>query len=121
MSLEQKLQQCTEALIALTAALNRTAAPTVIAPAGKRVAEPAPEPELDFEAKVDQEPPPAPAPAPAPVPAAPTIDYAQVANAITTVFKTDRAKVINALAKFGAAKGPQLKVADYAEFLKELA
>jgi hypothetical protein len=44
-----------------------------------------------------------------------------VAKAITDVFKVDRAKVIEVLAKFGAAKGPQLKPADYAAFLKELA
>lgn len=50
-----------------------------------------------------------------------TIDYAQVAKAITDTFKVDRAKTIEALAKFGAAKGPQLKPEDYAAFLKELA
>ena len=49
-----------------------------------------------------------------------TIDYAQVAKAITDTFKVDRAKTIEALAKFGAAKGPQLKPVDYAAFLKEL-
>jgi hypothetical protein len=51
----------------------------------------------------------------------PTIDYAQVAAAITSTFKIDRAKVVAALGKFGAAKGPQLKVEDYAAFLAELA
>jgi len=57
-----------------------------------------------------------------PVTASPSnvIDYAQVAKAITDTFKVDRAKTIEALAKFGAAKGPQLKVEDYAAFLKEL-
>lgn len=49
------------------------------------------------------------------------IEYAAVAKAITDVFKVNRAKVIEALAKFGAAKGPQLKPADYAAFLRELA
>lgn len=49
------------------------------------------------------------------------IEYAQVAAAITSTFKIDRAKVVAALAKFGAAKGPQLKVEDYAAFLQELA
>ena len=48
------------------------------------------------------------------------IDYAQVAKAITDTFKADRAKTLAALAKFGAAKGPQLKTEDYAAFLKEL-
>jgi hypothetical protein len=49
-----------------------------------------------------------------------TIDYAQVAKAITDTFKVDRAKTIAALGKFGAAKGPQLKPEDYAMFLKVL-
>ena len=49
------------------------------------------------------------------------IEYAQVAAAITSTFKIDRAKAVAALAKFGAAKGPQLKVEDYAAFLQELA
>lgn len=48
------------------------------------------------------------------------IEYAQVAKAITDTFKIDKAKTIAALAKFGAAKGPQLKVEDYAAFLAEL-
>ena len=55
------------------------------------------------------------------LPQAVGIDYAQVAAAITSTFKVDKAKVIAALAKFGAAKGPQLKVEDYAAFLEELA
>ena len=48
------------------------------------------------------------------------IDYAQVAKAITDTFKVDRAKTIETLALFGAAKGPQLKVEDYAMFLEVL-
>jgi hypothetical protein len=44
-----------------------------------------------------------------------------VAAAITSTFKIDKAKVIAALGKFGAAKGPQLKAEDYAAFLQELA
>ena len=48
------------------------------------------------------------------------IDYAQVAKAITDTFKVDRAKTIETLAMFGAAKGPQLKVEDYAMFLEVL-
>lgn len=62
----------------------------------------------------------APESAPAPAPAA-QIDYAQVARAITDTFKIDKAKTVAALAKFGAAKGPQLKPEDYAAFLQELA
>jgi len=49
------------------------------------------------------------------------IEYAQVAQAIIDTFKTDRWKVINTLGKFGAKKGPELKVGDYAAFLAELA
>lgn len=53
------------------------------------------------------------------VPAA--IEYAQVAQAIIDSFKVDRTKVIAALGKFGAKKGPELKPADYVAFLAELA
>jgi len=49
------------------------------------------------------------------------IDYDMVAKAITDTWTKDRAKVLAALAKFGAAKGPQLKPADYPAFLAELA
>ena len=49
------------------------------------------------------------------------IEYAQVAQAIIDSFKVDRTKVIAALGKFGAKKGPELKVGDYAAFLAELA
>ena len=49
------------------------------------------------------------------------IEYAQVAQAIIDSFKVDRSKVIAALGKFGAKKGPELKPADYAAFLAELA
>ena len=48
------------------------------------------------------------------------IDYAQVAKAITDTFKVNKPKLLETLAKFGAAKGPQLKPEDYAAFLKEL-
>ena len=49
------------------------------------------------------------------------IEYAQVAQAIIDSFKVDRTKVIAALGKFGAKKGPELKPADYVAFLAELA
>lgn len=117
MSLELELQRCTEALNALTAVLSKTAIFPVVdtAPAVAEVAPPKP-----------AATPPAAVIAPAkpePVTASPsnTIDYAQVAKAITDTFKVDRAKTIAALAKFGAAKGPQLKPEDYAAFLKVLA
>ena len=125
MSLELELQRCTAALEALTAVLGKTAIFPVIdtTPAKAEVTPPKPQA--------------APAATPAATPSATVtapaktgtvtvspsdvIEYAQVAKAITDVFKVDRAKVIEALAKFGAAKGPQLKAEDYAAFLKELA
>jgi hypothetical protein len=53
--------------------------------------------------------------------AATTITYEQVAKAITDGVKADRAKVVAALAKFGAKKGTELKTEQYAEFLAEMA
>ena len=53
--------------------------------------------------------------------AATTITYDQVAKAITEGVKADRAKVVAALTKFGAKKGPDLKPEQWAEFLAELA
>jgi len=64
---------------------------------------------------------PSTSPAPETSVSTPTIDYAEVAKAITNTFKADRAKTIAALAKFGATKGPQLKPEQYGDFLKELA
>lgn len=53
--------------------------------------------------------------------AATTITYDQVAKAITEGVKTDRAKVVAVLAKFGAKKGTELKTDQWAAFLAELA
>ena len=53
--------------------------------------------------------------------AATTITYDQVAKAITEGVKSDRTKVVAALTKFGAKKGPDLKPEQWAEFLAELA
>ena len=126
MSLELELQRCTAALgalsEALSAAFGKVHTFTVIdtaAPAPAEVAPPKPQaaPAATPPAAVTE-----PAkPAPATASPSDVIEYAQVAKAITDVFKVDRAKVIEVLAKFGAAKGPQLKPADYAAFLKELA
>jgi hypothetical protein len=44
-----------------------------------------------------------------------------VASAITAAFRVDKVKLVAALAKFGAAKGTQLKPEDYAAFLAEVA
>ena len=55
-----------------------------------------------------------------PAPVKNEISYSEVAKKITTVFQIDRMAVVNALAKFGAAKGPELKPEDYAAFMSEL-
>ena len=123
MSLEDKIGELTAAVNALTAALAHPI-PTLRAFVPDVTHNP-------VQAKAEVAPPkPAATPPVAvtepaksePVTASPSnvIDYAQVAKAITDTFKVDRAKTIEALAKFGAAKGPQLKVEDYAAFLKEL-
>ncbi|CAB4241094.1 hypothetical protein UFOVP56_66 [uncultured Caudovirales phage] len=136
MSLEQELARNTEALIALATALNfrdfgngqtaivtHVAAPTVITPeeiaALKEATSPKPVAEAAsltvaainaaVEAVVKDK-----------WGASLMIDYSTVADAITKVFRADRAKVVETLAKYGAAKGPQLKPEDYAAFLKDL-
>ena len=138
MSLEQELARNTAAITALTAALQNhrfsEVAPVTIAEIDRLVAPGIPvvhtstpvvtaaewaalkETETPKQEVASSEP----AATPATPVAAAAIEYAQVAKAITDVFKVDRAKVIEALAKFDAAKGPQLKAEDYAAFLKEL-
>jgi hypothetical protein len=114
MSLEQELARNTEAMIALTAALTAHAAP---APAEK-VKPPKP-------VAVATPTSPAADPIATSTPTEPSspsaIEYADVAKAITSTFKVNRAKTIETLAMFGATKGPQLKPEDYALFLKVLA
>ena len=126
MGIEQTIQGLTDAVVALTKALAAShdiislASPTL--PAAK-VAGPKPAATPTASATATSTPtPPAPA-APEPAAASPSdeVSYVTVAKAITDTFQKDKAKVIAALAKFGAAKGPQLKVEDYADFLKELA
>jgi hypothetical protein len=117
MSLEDKIQGLTDAVNALTAALAHpypTLSGRTDTLSGRadtlsetEVAPPKPEPLASVTTTT-------------PVGPSNTVDYAQVAKAITDTFKVDRAKTIAALAKFGAAKGPQLKPEDYAAFLKEL-
>lgn len=124
MSLELELQRCTAALetlsAALSAAFGKVHTFTVIdtaAPAKAEVAPPKPQAAPVVPASTTS----ATTPASGTPEVTPTIEYAAVAKAITDVFKVNRAKVIEVLAKFGAAKGPQLKPADYAAFLRELA
>jgi hypothetical protein len=128
MSLEDTIRGLTDAVNALNATLQSA-----------RIPEPAPQevlPILKLRPKVEapkpltkpEEPSTTVAePSPAPATTIPTagssdeVTYDMVAKAITDTFPKDRAKVMAALAKFGAAKGPQLKVEDYAAFLAELA
>lgn len=127
MSLEQELARNTEAVIALTAALTaRTVvveAPTEkMSQALAKVKPPKLVAVSDTPVEVPVSPPDTATTTASETSATtPTIDYATVAKAITDTFKVDRVKTIEALAKFGAAKGPQLKPEDYAAFLAELA
>ena len=114
MSLEDKIGELTAAVNALAAAMTRPS--PALKGAKPWVSEAIPAP---AQAKAEVAPP-KPAPSTT-VPPSDVIEYAAVAKAITDVFKVNRAKVIEVLAKFGAAKGPQLKPADYAAFLRELA
>lgn len=63
---------------------------------------------------------PAAAQQPASTAAAEPIPYNKVASAITAMVKTDRQRTVDALAKFGAKKGPDLKPEQYADFLAAL-
>jgi len=114
MSLEDKIGELTAAVNALAAAMTHPF--PALKGAKPWVSEAIPAPE---QAKAEVAPP-KPAPSTT-VPPSDVIEYAAVAKAITDVFKVNRAKVIEVLAKFGATKGPQLEPADYAAFLKELA
>ena len=138
MSLEQELARNTAAMIALTAALSHRfpeVAPVTIAEIDRFITSDVPDNDIpvrqvpvvtgaEWAALQEKEVPKSASSAPAATPVTPpapaAIEYAQVAKAITDVFKVDRAKVVAALAKFGAAKGPQLKAEDYAAFLVEL-
>lgn len=123
MSLEQELARNTEALIALTAALSAPQARALPVVVESKLTQ------TEFEAlKVVADPKPVAEAVTPPTTTvlgtsvtSPTIEYAQVAKAITDTFKADRAKTIAALVKFGATKGPQLKAEDYAAFLAVLA
>jgi hypothetical protein len=120
MSLEDTIRGLTDAVNALNATLQsaRIPEPTfvteVVHPkekAPKAVKAEAPKPSTKPEE---------PTTTTSPAPSSDEVTYDMVAKAITDTFPKDRAKVLAALAKFGAAKGPQLKPADYAAFLAEL-
>ncbi len=137
MSLETVIQENTDTMKKLIAAWNAltinaksaqadvaTGEHTVIKAGGVPVVEvSAPKPAPTPTAPETATPAPTEAAAPTPATASPSepIAYEQVAAAITATVKVDRAKVVAALAKFGAAKGTMLKPEQYADFLKELA
>lgn len=127
MSLEQALADNTTAIRELIAAM-RPAAPATVTAVAQAITAPAADTSKIVLIEPDEEAAPEvpytlpalqPREAVVEVPAA--IEYAQVAQAIIDSFKVDRTKVIAALGKFGAKKGPELKPADYAAFLAELA
>lgn len=115
MGIEQTIQGLTDAVVALTKALGAAQ----LAPA--KVASPKPATTPAASATATQTPAAPAAAEPAAASPSEEVSYVTVAKAITDTFQKDKAKVIAALAKFGAAKGPQLKAEDYAAFLKELA
>ena len=127
MSLEQALAENTAAIRELIAVMRPRA--SVAAPVVTYHVESTKDDVSTIIARVDGSPnpeekaaPEAPSKPPEAVVEAPAaIEYAQVAQAIIETFKVDRAKVVATLGKFGAKKGPELKVADYAAFLAELA
>ena len=127
MSLEQALADNTAAIRELIAAM-RPAAPATVTAVVQAITAPAADTSkivlIEPDEKAAPEVPytmPALQPREAVVEAPAAIEYAQVAQAIIDSFKVDRTKVIAALGKFGAKKGPELKPADYAAFLAELA
>ena len=140
MSLEQELMRNTEAMIALTAAIAHSFPVVLTTKVVKAKVTPA-EIEALKEVEVPKpvvaatppavSTPSAPAAmlespaatatvAPTPTETTKAIEYAQVAAAIVATFKVDRVKVIDALSRFGVAKGPQLRPEDYVEFLAML-
>ena len=127
MSLEQALADNTAAIRELIAAM-RPAAPATVTAVVQAITAPAADTSKIVLSEPDEKAAPEVAytlPALQPrevvVEAPAAIEYAQVAQAIIDSFKVDRTKVIAALGKFGAKKGPELKPADYAAFLAELA
>ena len=127
MSLEQALADNTAAIRELIAVM-RPAAPATVTAVVQAITAPAADTStivlIDPDEKAAPEVPyvlPALQPREVVVEAPAAIEYAQVAQAIIDSFKVDRTKVIAALGKFGAKKGPELKVGDYAAFLVELA
>ena len=127
MSLEQALADNTAAIRELIAAM-RPAAPATVTAVVQAITAPAADTSKIVLTDPDEKAAPEVAytlPALQPrevvVEAPAAIEYAQVAQAIIDSFKVDRTKVIAALGKFGAKKGPELKPADYVAFLAELA
>lgn len=123
MSLEDTIRGLTEAVEALNETLraNREALLSIPTPTPEK-AVPIPKLRPKVEAPKPSAKPEAPTTTASPaVSSDAAIEYAVVSKAITDTFPKDREKVLSALKKFGAAKGPQLKPEDYAAFLAELA
>lgn len=136
MSLELALQENTETMKALIAALAATglaaassanavkpmAAQAAAGASGQTTAKAG---EADAPANITNAKAPVAASvkadAPASIAATDPVTYDQVSKAITDGVKADRAKVVDALATFGANKGTELKAEQYADFLKALA
>ena len=136
MSLEQALAENTSAIKELTAmwaTLNKQAKTIVTdTEAGKTTGV-----TIAATKHIGVAPSPKPEPTPAPIPVAveavaiaspviavespSEITYEQVSKAITDTVKTDKNRVIATLAKFSVKRGPELKVEQYADFLKALA
>ncbi|CAB4122689.1 hypothetical protein UFOVP35_49 [uncultured Caudovirales phage] len=120
MNLELAIQKNTESIESLTFVIQQL----ITALAAAEPVEISPEPIVTAPEPVVT----APIPEPEPVvittvitpPTKKEVTYSEVAKKITTVFQIDRMAVVNALAKFGAAKGPELKPEDYAAFMSEL-
>ena len=93
--------------------------PAATQPASETVTPaPAPEPAASAPAAASHSEPAEPAPA---TPAPAVNDYAPVGAAITRLVNDgQRDKVLEALAKFGAKKGPELKPEQYADFMQEI-
>ncbi len=140
MSLETVIQENTDTMKKLIAAWNSlannaksikaeadTGVPVTVKAGGVPVATvskevEAPKPAAIQAAPVTATPAPTEVAVAAPAAASPSeVAYEDVAKAITATVKVDRARVVAALAKFGAAKGTELKAEQYAAFLEELA
>lgn len=87
----------------------------------KAVAPPAPIPTATETATATPPVEPAPSEPASASPSDAPLTYEVVGPAITKAAAVDKTRVVAALAKFGAKRGPDLKFEDYAAFMKEIA